>query len=71
MCDITPQVASQLLAMAQCSSSFRILGVARPTKIIVHIIEIRGQYFSFWKAEFEKDALEAISQVTSYTQDFL
>jgi len=54
--DITPQVASQLLGMAQYKAKIN----KYPTTTDVHLIEIRGQYFSFWKAMFSKQSLKAI-----------
>jgi len=56
---IAPQVGSQLLGMALERLPFE---VDPNQPIVVYVVEVRGRFFSFWKAAFSHSVLRAIQE---------
>jgi len=54
--DISPQIGSQLLGLAR---SRKIITPDSTADIPIYIVEVRGKHFSFWKAIFTRDVIQA------------
>lgn len=62
--DTSPQIGSQLLGLAR---SRKIITPDSTADIPIYIVEVRGKYFSFWKATFMRDSIQATIEVCKHT----